>query len=121
MPVWLKLPLLFDLLVGGLMAGGCLLLLLGLRAERGSHVPSVSEANDFERTNEAVDPTAERQRAAVEVAEASEPKIQPELALLNVPLLGVGAAIDGEFSTEHNKYARSVSAALAKSRKLSAG
>jgi hypothetical protein len=120
MPVWLKLPLLFDLFIGGLMAGGCLLLLLGLRAERGSHVPSVSEAKDFERTKETADPTAERQRAAV-VAEASEPKIQPELALLNVSLLGVGAAIDGEFCTEHNKYARSVSAALAKSRKLSAG
>jgi hypothetical protein len=117
--VWLQLPWLFDLFIGGLMAGGCLLLLLGLRAERGGHVPSVSEANDFERTNETADPTAERQRAAV--AEASGPKIQPELALLNVPLLGAGAAIDGEFSTEHNKYARSVSAALAKSRKLSAG
>jgi hypothetical protein len=117
--VWLQLPLLFDLFIGGLMAGGCLLLLLGLRAERGSHVPCVSEAKDLERTKETADPTAERQRAAV--AEASEPKIQPELALLNVPLLGVGAAIDGEFCTEHNKYARSVSAALAKSRKLSAG
>jgi hypothetical protein len=119
MRVWLQLPWLFDHFIGGLMAGGCLLLLLGLRAERGRHVPSSSEANDFDRTNEA-DPTAERQRAPVEVAEASEPKIQPELAVLNVPLLGEGAAIDGEFSTEHNKYARSVSAALARSRKLSA-
>ena len=38
--MWLQLPLLFDLFIGGLMAGGCLLLLLGLRAERGRHVPS---------------------------------------------------------------------------------
>ena len=119
--MWLKLPLLFDLFIGGLMAGGCLLLLLGLRAERGSHVPCVSEAKDLERTKETADPTAERQRAAVQDDEASKPKIQPELALLNVPLLGLTAAIEGEFSTEHNKYARSVSAALAKSRKLSAG
>ena len=116
-----KLPLVFDLFTAGLMAGGCLLVRHGLRAKRANHVPSVSEADGFEHRNETADPTGERQRSAVEVAEASEPKIQPELALLNVSLLGVGAAIDGEFCTEHNKYARSVSAALAKSRKLSAG
>jgi hypothetical protein len=119
MLVWLKLPLLFDLFIGGLLAGGFLLLLLGLRTERGSHAPPVSEADGFEHRSETAEPTAERHRAAV--AEASGPKIQPELALFNAPLLEAAAAIDGEFSIEHNKYARSVSAALAKSRKVSAG
>ena len=111
-----KLPLVFDLFTAGLMAGGCLLVHHGLRAKRANHVPSVSEADGFEHRNETADPTAERHRKAVEVAEASEPKIQPEIAWFNAPPLGLAAAIDGEFSTEHNKYARSVSAALTKSR-----
>ena len=107
--MWPKLPLFYDLFTVGLLTGGCLLLCLGHRAESQTPESLVNAAG-----------AAEPQREAMKHADAAEPQIQPELALLNTAL-DVNAAMEGEYSPEHNKYARSVSAALTKSRRLSAG
>ena len=123
--MWLKLPLFYDLFTVGLLTGGCLLLCLGHRVESQSrqsvvNAAGVNAAGHFTCRDEAVDSAAEPQREATKHDDAAEPQTQPELALLNTTL-EVNSAMEGEYSPEQNKYARSVSAALTKSRHLSAG
>ena len=61
-----------------------------------------------------------------ELANKSQPEIaiapiDERMAFLNGPMVDLSAAVQDEPSAEPNKYARSVSAALARARKPSAG
>ena len=96
------LPLLFDLFVMGLLVGGCVLMYVGLRSG------SENQASRGE-------PAIEDQRKI-----AMAPPDQ-RMAFLNRPMEELSVAVLDENSAEPNKYARSVSAALARSRKPSAG
>ena len=113
----LQLPLLFDVLTVLIFGGGCLLVYLGRRAERETSVASVNTPGRPWGREESVQPAAEPPTKRID---ATELQTQPETALLNTPLLDLIAATEGDNRPEHNKYARSVSAALAKSRHLTA-
>ena len=110
--MWLQLPFLLDVLTIVLFSGGCLLLYLGGRVDSETRVSLVHGGREKN-----VQPAAQ---PAIQQIDAAEPPIQPDMTLLNTPVLDLNAATDGENPPEQNKYARSVSAALAKSRQLSA-
>jgi len=108
--VWLNLPLLFDLTIVGLFLGGCLLLWLSLRVRGDDLTPTEKERRD---------PMVERRRGAEK--EGSVLQAHNAGALIDAaPAQEPDTHAEGELSTEQNKYARSVSAAIAKSRRSSA-
>jgi hypothetical protein len=114
--VWVKLPLLFDLFTVGFLFGGCILLWLSLRLRSEVILPTMKEIGD-PKAKENVGAMVERRREEFESKEGFELQAQSVTALLNAAPAQELDAHEGELSTEQNKYARSVSAAIAKSRK----
>jgi hypothetical protein len=110
--VWLKLPVLFDISTLVLFVCGCLLLWLNLRV-RSEHVPlTIRDDPDREESvetsklfgvREAVELRAENGATLLDAARSEEPDANADIV-----------------STHQNHYASSVSAAIAKSRKLPA-
>ena len=114
--MWLKLPALFDVFTVVLLVGGCLLLWLNLRARREDDLPSTKERGD-PQAEESVDPMVE----LFETKEASGLRADNGAGLLNAAPGQEPDAHAQAVSTDQNHYASSVSAAIAKSRKPSAG
>ena len=110
--MWLKLPVLFDISTLVLFVCGCLLLWLNLRV-RSEHVPlTIRDDPDREESvetsklfgvREAVELRAENGATLLDAARSEEPDANADIV-----------------STDQNHYASSVSAAIAKSRKLPA-
>jgi hypothetical protein len=115
-----KLPALFDVLIVGLLVGGCLLLWLNLRVRKDDLLPVAQNPGDSV-LEEKVNPVAAR--SSQEFATKDESELRADY----------GAGLPGAAPAQHadaqaepapmaqNHYASSVSAAISRSRKAPAG
>ena len=110
--LWLKLPLLFDISTGVLLAGGCLLLWRNLGTRREEEVAPTIGAPETVAVESAV-PMPELSVTK----EPSEAGANDEGALLSIAPRQQPAADTEGLSTDQNHYASSVSAAMARARK----
>jgi hypothetical protein len=114
-----KLPALFDVLIVGLLVGGCLLLWLNLRVRKEDLLP-VGEKRDDSVLEEKVNPVTER--SSKEFATKDESELRADYGA-GLPDAAPARQTDAQaepISMAQNHYASSVSAAISRSRKAPA-
>jgi hypothetical protein len=115
-----KLPALFDVLIVGLLVGGCLLLWLNLRVRKNDLLPVAQNPGDSV-LEEKANPVATR--SSQEFVTKGESELRADYG---AGLPGAAPAQQADAQPEpvtmaQNHYASSVSAAISRSRKAPAG
>jgi hypothetical protein len=114
-----KLPALFDVLIVGLLVGGCLLLWLNLRVRKEDLLP-VGEKRDDSVLEEKVNPVTERSSKEFATKDESELRADYGAGLPDATPAQQTDAQAEPISMAQNHYASSVSAAISRSRKAPA-
>jgi hypothetical protein len=115
-----KLPALFDVLIVGLLVGGCLLLWLNLRVRKDDLLPVAQNAGDSV-LEEKANPVAARSSQELATKDQSELRADYGEGLPGAAPAQQTDAQAEPISMAQNHYASSVSAAISRSRKAPAG
>jgi hypothetical protein len=115
-----KLPALFDVLIVGLLVGGCLLLWLNLRVRKDGLLPVAQYSGDSV-LEEKVNPVAARSSQEFGTKDESELRADYGAGLPGAAPAQQADAQPEPVSMAQNHYASSVSAAISRSRKAPAG